>query len=90
MTEAEETGATKEEGVSLKSSLKPEIVVEATKEEIETMIKRTLVELEMITKIISTEDFDLSNKNYDLKFHYRVMTDCVNMLRGMLILSNWH
>ena len=62
---------------------------EATKEEIETMVQRTLIELEMITKIVSTEEFDLSNKNYDLKFHYRVLNECISMLREMLLNDKW-
>ena len=61
----------------------------ATKEEIETMVQRTLIELEMITKIVSTEEFDLSNKNYDLKFHYRVLNECISMLREMLLNDKW-
>ena len=61
------------------------MVEEATKEEIETIVQRTLIELEMITKIVSTEGFNISNKNYDLKFHYRVMGECISMLREMLL-----
>ena len=63
---------------------------ETIKKEVEKMITRTNNELNNITAIVSREGFDISSKNYDLRFHYRVMTDCVNMLRGMLILSNWH
>ena len=61
----------------------------ATKQEIETMVQRTLIELEMITKIVSTEGFDISNKNYDLKFHYRVLNECISMLREMLLNDKW-
>ena len=58
---------------------------ETTKEEISIMVNRTLVELEVITKLVNQEDFDLSNKNYDLKFHYRVLNECISMLREMLL-----
>ena len=58
---------------------------EATKEEISIMVNRTLVELEVITKLVNQEDFDFKNSNYDLKFHYRVMGECISMLREMLL-----
>mgnify|MGYP001168899342 FL=1 len=58
---------------------------EATKEEISIMVNRTLVELEVITTLVNQEDFDFKNSNYDLKFHYRVMGECITMLREMLL-----
>ena len=58
---------------------------EATKDEISIMINRTLVELEVITKLVNKEDFSFSNSNYDLKFHYRVLNECIKMLREMLL-----
>ena len=58
---------------------------EATKEEISIMVNRTLVELEVITKLVNQEGFDFKNSNYDLKFHYRVLNECISMLREMLL-----
>ena len=61
----------------------------ATKEEIHVMMNRTLIELDIIAKLVDAEDFDLSNKNYDLKFHYRVLNECILMLREMLLNDKW-
>ena len=63
--------------------------IEATKEEVGIMVNRTLVELEVITKLVNEEGFDFKNSNYDLKFHYRVLNECISMLREMLLNDKW-
>ena len=63
---------------------------EAIKKEIEKMITRTNNELNNITAIVSREGFDITNKNYDLKFHYRVLNECISMLREMLLNEKWY
>jgi hypothetical protein len=63
---------------------------EVIKKEIEKMITRTNNELSNIKAIVSTEGFDTSNKNYDLKFHYRVLNECISMLREMLLNEKWY
>ncbi|SVD21213.1 uncharacterized protein METZ01_LOCUS374067 [marine metagenome] len=54
------------------------------------MITRTNNELNNITAIVSTEGFDITSKNYDLKFHYRVLNECISMLREMLLNEKWY
>ena len=63
---------------------------EAIKKEIEKMITLTNNELNNITAIISREGFDITSKNYDLKFHYRVLNECISMLREMLLNERWY
>jgi len=63
---------------------------ETIKKEIKKMIVRTNNELNNITAIVSREGFDRTNKDYDLKFHYRVLNECISMLREMLLNEKWH
>ena len=63
---------------------------ETIKKEIEKMITRTNNELNNITAIVSREGFDISSKNYDLRFHYRVLNECISMLREMLLNEKWY
>ena len=56
-----------------------------TKDEVNDIISRVLKEIEVITEIVSKENFSLDDNNYDLKLHYRIMTECISMLREMLI-----
>ena len=63
---------------------------ETIKKEVEKMITRTNNELNNITAIVSREGFDISSKNYDLRFHYRVLNECISMLREMLLNEKWY
>ena len=63
---------------------------ETIKKEVEKMITRTNNELNNITAIVSREGFDISSKNYDLRFHYRVLNECISMLREMLLKEKWY
>ena len=63
---------------------------ETIKKEIEKMVTRTNNELNNITAIVSREGFDISSKNYDLRFHYRVLNECISMLREMLLNEKWY
>ena len=58
--------------------------------EIEKMVTRTNNELNNITAIVSTKGFDITSKNYDLKFHYRVLNECISILREMLLNEKWY
>ena len=63
---------------------------ETIKKEIEKMVTRTNNELNNITAIVSREGFDITSKNYDLKFHYRVLNECISILREMLLNEKWY
>ena len=63
---------------------------ETIKKEVEKMITRTNNELNNITAIVSREGFDITSKNYDLKFHYRVLNECISILREMLLNEKWY
>ena len=63
---------------------------ETIKKEIDKMLTRTNNELNNITAIVSREGFDITSKNYDLKFHYRVLNECISMLREMLLNEKWY
>ena len=63
---------------------------ETIKKEIEKMVTRTNNELNNITAIVSREGFDISSKNYDIRFHYRVLNECISMLREMLLNEKWY
>ena len=63
---------------------------ETIKKEIDKMLTRTNNELNNITAIVSREGFDISSKNYDLRFHYRVLNECISMLREMLLNEKWY
>ena len=63
---------------------------ETIKKEIDKMLTRTNNELNNITAIVSREGFDITSKNYDLKFHYRVLNECISKLREMLLNEKWY